>query len=192
VDFPTSIARRAAETLNRAWIDLDEEARAAVCALSGECRRSGELQVGTFQAGDISADAYFAGGVLWRVNGEHGFASAAGVHQIPADLPMVIRSADEMAEIAAHWALMTDVFGETAEPARAKHVLAACRTQHTAMLKFHRSMTGAAPCPRELREHLTLIGDRVRQLGQSVQARAASNEGWRRAFDEAGWQVARS
>ncbi len=187
-DYPTAKARLTAERRNREWLLLEAEVQAGICALVGECRRVGRLQIGTFYAGDTYANAHTSGGILWGVNGEHGFISAHGIHQIPADLPVAIDSHAALTETAQRGAAIMDADAATVAPEQAKNLLAAGRTQHAAGLRFLRGRIERGEEADAAHGHVELIGQRIEALGRAIHSRAA-DDAWRRAFDAAGWQT---
>ena len=150
--------------------------------------RVGRLQIGTFYAGDTYANAHASGGILWGVNGEHGFMSAHGIHQIPADVPVVIDSDAALTETAQRWAAIIDADTATMNPKQAKNLLAAGHSQYTAGLRFLRGRIERGEQADAAHGHVELIGQRLEALGRAVRSRA-EDDAWRGAFDAAGWQT---
>jgi hypothetical protein len=174
------------DQLNDDWHTLGEEARAAIRAVVGACRRGGNLQRQVISAGEAYAYPHPGGGISWGVDDGSGLGPR-GVHRLAEDERPYLLTPERYAILTSLWEAIVDPAAEARDPGRAKQLLAAAEAHWVAAQHW------SGP-DRELGEAgqavvqtaIDLIADRRSAIHSAV-AQHSAHSGWRQAFDAAGW-----
>jgi hypothetical protein len=178
------------EALNREWLDLDDEARAAVRAVVGEVRICGMPERRPFRDGEVYAGRHPAGGISWGLDGVRTNVWR-GVQRLPQDEQPALPTPAAFAALASFWEQFADPAAVMGEPGAAKELLAAVDAHSQAADRWsqrERPFVGADSATVTV--SLEVIGGKRELIHAAVRAGRA-NPAWRQAFDAHGWSEAR-
>lgn len=174
------------DQLNDDWRTLDDEARAAVRAVAGACRRSGNLQRQVIDVGEAYAYPHPGGGISWGVDGGSG-RGPRGVQRLAEDEQPFLVAPERFAALTSLWENVTDPAAEARDPGRAKQLLAAVEAHWLAARHWSgpdREFDAAGL--KVVQSAVDLIADKRFAIQEAITQHGA-NPGWRQAFDAAGW-----
>jgi hypothetical protein len=172
--------------LNDDWHRLDEEAAAAIRAVVGACRRSGNLQRQVISIGEAYAYPNPDGGISWGVDGGSDL-ERKGVQRLAEDERPYLLSLERFAALTTLWKGISDPAAETSDAGRAKQLLAAVDAHWVATEHWSgpdRDFDAAEQAV--VQTALDLITDKRSAIHDAV-ARHSADPAWRQAFDAAGW-----
>jgi hypothetical protein len=174
------------DQLNDDWRTLDEEARGAVCAVVGACRRGGNLQRQVISAGEAYAYPHPGGGISWGVDNGSGLGPR-GVQRLVEDEQPYLVTPERFAALTSLWQAVADPAAEARDPARAKQLLAAADA-HWVAVQHWSGPDRELPAAEQMavQKAVDLIADRRSAIHDAV-ARHSVDPAWRQAFDAAGW-----